>query len=102
MNESKKKDQGDCFGGNCYRIRETTDSNSSDNPKKYACMSACRWFPLVPVALGVVAVTAGYVLSPSAIKMIWLAFSMAIVGFGLFALVMMRTMAGKSGKISCC
>jgi len=104
MNEIKKKDQeNNCFTGrDCCGSKETSNSNTSVEDKKCACMSACRWFPLVPVVLGILTITAGYFLSPSTIRIIWLAFSGTLVAFGLLALTMMRTMTRKSGKISCC
>jgi len=104
VNEAKKKDQENDYVGSrdCCGFKGFTNGGSSDDSKKYACMSACRWFPLIPLLLGVVAITAGYALNPSTIRIIWLAFSMTMAGFGLFALVIMRTMTGKPGKISCC
>jgi hypothetical protein len=101
MNESRKKDRENyCFGyGDYWGFKGNANSRNSDDSKKCSCISACRWFPIFPVVLGIAAIAAGYVLSPSTIKTIWLALSMAMAGFDVFALVMMRTMTGKSKKI---
>lgn len=104
MNETKNKKQENEYirGRNCCGFTGVADSSSLADNKKYECMSVCRWFPLIPVVLAILAITAGYVLTPSTIRIIWLGISIIIMGFGLFALVMMRTMTRESGKISCC
>lgn len=58
-------------------------------------MRACRWFPLIPVVLAGAAFLLGYYLSPATVRVLWLAFSgavllMAAIGL-IFANAMCRT-----------
>ncbi len=58
------------------------------------CMKGCRWFPLIPVILGILLLLLGYYLDAEITRILW----MIAAGFGIllgaFALVMIGRMKG--------
>ena len=56
------------------------------------CMKGCRWFPLVPIALGVVCFLLGYSLDPQFTRVLWMTISGAVILMGTICFVGMRMM----------
>jgi len=61
------------------------------------CMKMCRWFPLVPVILGIAFLLLGYYLDASIIRILWMLFAGFVAVLGTFGLIMMGRM-----KKMCC
>ena len=71
------------------------NAGGDDNHSRMCnCMKGCRWFPLVPVILGIVLLLLGYYLDAEITRVLW----MIAAGFGIllgtFALVMIGRMKG--------
>ncbi|MHC4474336.1 MAG: hypothetical protein ACYTEL_01740 [Planctomycetota bacterium] len=65
--------------------------------KMAKCMKACRWFPLMPVVLGVVFLLLGYYLDPQITRVLW----MAAAGFAILIGALGLLMMGKMKKFWC-
>jgi hypothetical protein len=61
------------------------------------CMKGCRWFPLIPVILGIFLFVLGYCLDPRVTRVLWMAGATLAVLMGLFCLLMISKM-----KRVCC
>ena len=61
------------------------------------CMKGCRWFPIIPVVLGMVLFLLGYYLSPEITRILWMIVAGLVVLIGTFGLLMMSKM-----KKICC
>jgi len=72
----------------CKSIGEDDNCRSMMNK----CMSACRWFPLVPVVLGIAFLMLGYFLDPEITRILWMMAAVFVVLMGIFVLVMMSRM----------
>ena len=57
------------------------------------CMRAFRWFPLIPITLGVVLFLLGYLLSAETVRIMWLVLAAVPVLIGLFGFIMVSTMS---------
>jgi hypothetical protein len=60
-------------------------------------MGECRWFALIPVALGVVLLLLGYYLDAEITRVLWMAVAGLTVLLGTFGLIMMSRIKG-----ACC
>ena len=56
------------------------------------CMKGCRWFPFVPVVLGIAFLTLGYFLNPEVTRILWMIAAGFVILMGIFGLVMMSKM----------
>ena len=61
------------------------------------CMKMCRWFPLVPVILGIILFVLGYYLDASIIRVLWMLFAGFVAVMGTFGLILM----GRMRKMCC-
>ena len=72
--------QGDSGMGGCC-------GSNGDHPSGMGkCMSRCRWFPLMPVILGVILLLLGYYLNAEITRILWMitaGFWILLGGFGL-------------------
>lgn len=66
-------------------------------PKMAKCMNRCRWFPVVPVIVGIVLGLLGYYLDAQITRVLWMAGAIAVVLTGFFGLLMMNKL-----KRICC
>ncbi len=62
------------------------------------CMKGCRWCPLIPLILGIIAFLLGYYLDPATTRILWLVFSGLVILMGLMCLIMMNAMASAMKK----
>ena len=60
------------------------------------CMKKCRWFPLVPVILGIVLLLLGYYLDVEVIRILWMVVAGLVILLGTFGLIMMNKIKGTS------
>jgi hypothetical protein len=51
------------------------------------CMEGCRWFPLVPVVIGVLLVLLGYYLDPAVTRVLWMILAGLLILMGTFGLL---------------
>ncbi|MHC4328902.1 MAG: hypothetical protein ACYSWW_12380 [Planctomycetota bacterium] len=63
----------------------------------HSMMGKCRWFPLIPVVLGVVLLLLGYCLDAEITRVLWMAVAGLTVLLGTFGLIMMGRIKG-----ACC
>lgn len=56
------------------------------------CMRACRWLPLVPVAIGALLLLLGYYLDAEVTRGLWMLFAGLVILMGAFGFLMMRMM----------
>ncbi|MFC1794673.1 hypothetical protein ACFL3Q_13915 [Planctomycetota bacterium] len=61
------------------------------------CMKMCRWFPLIPVILGIAFLLLGYYLDASITRVLWMLFAGFVALMGIFGLIMM----GRMKKMYC-
>ncbi len=53
------------------------------------CMKGCRWFPLIPVALGILLLLLGYYLDAEVTRILWMVTAGVLILIGTFAFLMM-------------
>ena len=56
------------------------------------CMKRCRWFPFVPVVLGIALLMLGYFLNPEITRILWMIAAGFMATMGVFGFVMMNNM----------
>jgi hypothetical protein len=56
------------------------------------CMKGCRWFPLIPVILGILLLLLGYYLDAEITRILWMIAAGFLILMGAFALLMMSRM----------
>ena len=61
------------------------------------CMKRCRWFPIIPVILGITLLLLGYYLDAEITRILWMIAAAFVILMGTFALLMM----GKMKKMCC-
>jgi uncharacterized membrane protein len=59
------------------------------------CLQRCKWCPLMPVLIGVIAFLLGYFLNAETVRILWLILSGAMVVMGLLCLFLIRTMGSQ-------
>ena len=97
-NKSEEKDWGKSFFGwpsmpeamakCCEGMREPSNSRSMMD----GCMKMCRWFPLIPVVLGIAFLLLGYYLDGEILRVLWMIFAGCAVLMGTFGLILMGAM----------
>jgi hypothetical protein len=78
----------------CCKSMFETDARSSMMSK---CMRVFRWFPLVPVMLGIVFLLLGYYLDAAITRVLWMLVAGFVVLLGTFGLIL----AGRMKEICC-
>lgn len=73
----------------CFKSIGEDDNRRSMMNK---CMKRCRWFLLVPVALGIAFLMLGYFLNPEITRILWMIAAGFVILMGIFVLVMMSKM----------
>ncbi len=88
-----------CEGLGKSKMAECCESAGGDDyhSKMGDCMKKCRWFPLVPVILGVVLLLLGYYLNAEVTRMLWMIAAGLVVLAGTFGFIMMSI----AGRICC-
>lgn len=61
------------------------------------CMKKCRWFPLIPVILGILLLLLDYYLDAEIIRILWMVAAGFLMLMGTFGFMMMSL-----GKRTCC
>jgi len=56
------------------------------------CRKNMRWFPLIPMTIGITLFLFGYFLEPEIVRVLFLTLTVIPVAMGIFGLVMMNTM----------
>lgn len=56
------------------------------------CMKMCRWFPLLPVILGILFLLLGYYLDAEVTRILWMVAAGFLILMGMFCLLMMCKM----------
>ena len=79
--------------GCCKSMFGTGDGSSMMDK----CMRMCRWFPLVPVILGISLLLVGYYLDASTTRVLWMFAAGFIALMGFLGLIFAGTM-----KKMCC
>lgn len=105
-NEEKRKNEykftekcwdASCFGGRgmpkmmakcCEDMSGPGDSRSM----MAGCMRMCRWFPLMPVILGILFLLLGYYLDAEITRILWMVAAGFFILMGTFCLLMMSKM----------
>jgi hypothetical protein len=77
----------------CKSMFGTGDVNSMMD----RCMRMCRWFPLVPIILGIFLLLVDYYLDASTTRVLWMFAGGFIALMGFLGLILARTM-----KRMCC
>ena len=72
----------------CASTGEGVDCSS----KMSECMKGCRWFPLIPVVLGILLLLLGYYLNAEITRILWMVVAGFVILMGTFCLLMMRKM----------
>ncbi len=79
--------------GCCGGVSETYDCSSMMR----RCMAMCRWFPLVPVVLGIFLLLLGYYLDASITRMLWMSAAGFLILLGTFGFLMM-SLGGRTSR----
>lgn len=101
--EEKRSDNGrfegkcfdtSCFGGQGFADTAgqccTSAGGGFDCRTMMAeCMKGCRWFPLIPVVLGISLLSLGYYLDAEITRILWMAAAGFLIVMGTFAFLMM-------------
>lgn len=61
------------------------------------CAAMCRWFPLLPLILGIALLLMGYYLDASVTRVLWMFMAGSVALMGLFGLIV----AGRMKKMCC-
>jgi hypothetical protein len=59
------------------------------------CMKRCRWFPLIPLIVGIFLFLLGYYLNAEVIRILWMVVAGLIILLGTFGLIMMSIISKK-------
>ena len=78
----------EAMAGCCGGISKSGDSRSM----MAGCMRMCRWFPLMPVILGILFLLLGYYLDAEITRILWMVAAGFLILMGTFCLLMMSKM----------
>jgi len=78
----------EAMAGCCGSMSKRGDSGST----MARCMKMCRWFPLLPVIIGIVFLLLGYYLDAEITRVLWMAGAGLLILMGTFCLLMMSKM----------
>ena len=79
------------MAGCCKSFFETHDCSSM----MANCATMCRWFPLLPVILGITLLLLGYYLDPSITRVLWMSAAGFVALMGVLGLIL----AGRMKKM---
>jgi hypothetical protein len=105
-NEKKRNDENKsaekCCDTSCWGEQDIFESmagccggmSKSDDPRSMmaGCMRMCRWFPLMPVILGILFLLLGYYLDAEITRILWMLAAGFFILMGIFCLLMMSKM----------
>ena len=77
-----------CSDMPCYG----TQTSRKTMPDCHKGMKACRWFPLVPIMLGIALLLLGYFLNPEITRVLWMVAAGFVSLMGVLCLTMMFKM----------
>ncbi len=80
----------------CESVGEGVDCRSMMGK----CMKGCKWFPLIPVVLGIFLLLLGYYLDAEITRILWIIASGFVVLLGTFGLVMMTMITRKYNRLA--
>jgi hypothetical protein len=69
----------------CKSVEEDDNCRSMMNK----CMKGCKWFPFIPVVLGIAFLMLGYFLNPEITRILWMIAAGFVILMGIFGLLMM-------------
>ena len=112
--EEKSSDKGSfegkffdrsCFGGQGFAetARECcTNAGGGFDCRSMMreCMRGFRWFPLIPVVLGILLLLGGYYLDAEITRILWMGAAGFVVLMGTFGLVMMTITTRKYKRLA--
>jgi len=78
----------EAMSGCCGGMKRSGDSRSM----MAGCMKMCRWFPLLPVILGILFLLLGYYLDAEITRILWMLAAGFSILMGTFYLLMMSKM----------
>ncbi|MHC4324896.1 MAG: hypothetical protein ACYSUX_11560 [Planctomycetota bacterium] len=87
--QGMRKAMAECCGG----ISGSGDSGSM----MAGCMKMCRWFPLIPLIIGVTFLLLGYYLNAEVTRILWMIAAGLMILMGVFGFLMMSL-----GRRMCC
>ncbi|MHC4642998.1 MAG: hypothetical protein ACYS32_15255 [Planctomycetota bacterium] len=64
------------------------------------CMKGCKWFPLIPVVLGILLLLLGYYLNAEITRILWMVAAGFVIVMGTFGLVMMAMITRKYNRLA--
>ncbi|MHC4656452.1 MAG: hypothetical protein ACYS91_15775 [Planctomycetota bacterium] len=98
--EEKRSDEGKyeekcCESTGDSKMAECCESMGGDGDcrsRMGECMMECRWFPLIPVVLGILLLLLGYYLNTEITRILWMIAAGFVILMGTFGLLMMSKM----------
>lgn len=78
----------EAMAGCCGGVSKPGDSRSL----MAGCMKMCRWFPLIPVVLGILLLLLGYYMDAETTRILWMVAAGFLILMGMFCLLMMSKM----------
>jgi hypothetical protein len=106
MDSDERRNENE-FAAKCCDTSCCADTSDTEMPECgqtngrtggcHSMMGKCRWFPLIPVVLGVVLLLLGYYLDAEITRVLWMAVAGLAVVLGTFGLIMMGRLKG-----ACC
>jgi len=107
MENEKQRNNENEFAENCCDTSRFGGRGMSEMMAKYCggmsgsddsrtmmsgCMKMCRWFPLIPVMLGILFLLLGYYLDAELTRILWMVAAGFLILMGTFCLLMMCKM----------
>ncbi len=86
-----------CYAGPSDAKTPEGDQTAGRTGCCHSMTGKCRWFPLIPVVLGVVLLLLGYYLDAEITRILWMVVAGLTVLLGTFGLIMMGRIKG-----ACC
>ena len=101
-NESEKQspDISCCGGQNVPNCCESISGSGDCRSKMGECMKGFRWFPFIPVILGILLLLLGYYLDAEMTRILWMIVAGFVVLLGTFGLVMMTMISRKFNSLA--
>jgi hypothetical protein len=99
---SKNEFANNCCDTSCFSGRRMSEmmakccggmsGSGSSRSMMSGCMKMCRWFPLLPVILGILFLLLGYYLDAEVTRILWMVAAGFLILMGTFCLLMMCKM----------
>ncbi len=84
--------EGQGFAEKASQCCASTGEGVDCSSRMSECMKGCRWFPLIPVVLGILLLLLGYYLNADITRILWMAAAGLVILMGTFGLLMMSKM----------